>query len=114
MNDLLCILQTELGLSKNESGLFVYLVKGGRRTIDQISADLNYTSHDASVAAQALVDMGMIVHISERAYMPLHPRFAIVNRYREKCREDNVQFRRNVLIDNLGVILEKYFDHINV
>jgi hypothetical protein len=58
--------------------------------------------------------MGMIVHISELAYMPLHPRFAIVNRYREKCREDNVQFRRNVLIDNLGVILEKYFDHINV
>jgi sugar-specific transcriptional regulator TrmB len=114
MNDPLPVLQTELRLSKNESRLFLYLVKTGRRTIDQISADLNCSRHEANKTAQALVDLGMIVHISELAYMPLHPRFAIVNRYREICREDNVPFRRNVLIDNIGIVLEKYFDHINV
>ena len=114
MNNPLLVLQTQLGLSKNESTLFLYLIKTGRRTLDQITADLDYTEYEAEKTAQALVDLGMIISVSQFVYIPLHPRFAIVNRYREKCQEDNLPFRRNVLIDNLGIIMEKYFDSANV
>ena len=114
MNDVLRVLQNQLRLSENEAVLFVYLIKNGSRTIDQIRTDLDCTSYEADQSALALVDKGMIVQISKLSYMPLHPRFAIVNRYREKCREDNIPFHRNALIDSIGSRMEKYFEHTNV
>lgn len=114
MNDPLYLLQTELKLSEIESRLFLHLVKKGRRTIQQISSDLKCSRQEADKAAQNLENFGMIIQISQSVYMPLHPRFAVVNRYRKMCKEDNLPFHRNVLIDNIGVIMEKYFDRINV
>ena len=114
MNDELRVLQTQLRLTENEAILFVYLIKHGTRAIDQIGIYLNCTNYEADQAARALVDKGMIVQISKLSYTPLHPKFAIVNRYREKCREDNIPFHRNALIDSIGSRMEKYFEHTNV
>ncbi|HEY7571136.1 MAG TPA: helix-turn-helix domain-containing protein [Nitrososphaeraceae archaeon] len=114
MNDESRVLKTHLGLSENEVALFVYLIKNGRRSIDQIETDLDCTSNEAAQTARALVDKGMVVQISKLIYTPLHPKFAIVNRYREKCREDNIQFHKNALIDSIGSRMEKYFEHTNV
>jgi hypothetical protein len=53
----------------------------------------------------------MIINISQLEYEALHPRFAISNRYRRRCQEDNIQFKKNLLIDNIGIILERPFEH---
>ncbi len=114
MNDESRDLKTHLGLSENEAVLFIYLIKNGSRSIDQIRIYLACTNYEADQTARALVDKGMIAQISKLSYTPLHPKFAIVNRYREKCREDNIPFNRNALIDSIGSRMEKYFEHTNV
>jgi predicted transcriptional regulator len=114
MRDPLIVLQTELKLSKLESEIFLHMVKTGRRSVDQISLDLNCSREMAEKTARSLVDLGMIIEMSSHEFTPLHPRFAIVNRYRQRCKEDNIPFRRNELIDHLGAVMAEYYDHINV
>ncbi|MFZ0326225.1 MAG: helix-turn-helix domain-containing protein [Nitrososphaeraceae archaeon] len=114
MKDPLIVLQTELKLSERESELFLHMVKTGRRSVDQISLDLNCSREVAEKTARSLVDFGMIIQMSCNEYTPLHPRFAIVNRYRERCKEDNIPFRRNELIDHVGAVMAEYYEHINV
>ena len=55
-----------------------------------------------------LEQKGMIIEIKENEFQVLHPRFAIVNRYRRLCEEKNIQFKKNTKIDNLGIMLENY------
>ena len=50
----------------------------------------------------------MIIEIKENEFQVLHPRFAIVNRYRRLCEEKNIQFKKNLKIDNIGIMLENY------
>lgn len=114
MRDPLIVLQTELKLSERESQLFVHMVKTGRRSIDQISLELNYSREAAEKTVRSLVDLGMIIQMSSYEYTPLHPRFAIANRYRERCKEDNIPFRRNELIDHVGAVMAEYYERINV
>ncbi|HYO06738.1 MAG TPA: hypothetical protein VER14_07125, partial [Phototrophicaceae bacterium] len=57
-----------------------------------------------------LEQKGMIIEIKENEFQALHPRFAIVNRYRRLCSEKNIQFKKNIKIDNIGVMLENYQD----
>jgi hypothetical protein len=55
-----------------------------------------------------LEQKGMIIEIQENEFQVLHPRFAIVNRYRRLCEEKNIQFKKNIQIDNIGIMLENY------
>jgi hypothetical protein len=52
----------------------------------------------------------MIIEINKNEFQVLHPRFAIVNRYRRLCEEKNIQFKKNIKIDNIGIMLERYQD----
>jgi hypothetical protein len=52
----------------------------------------------------------MIISISQSEYESLHPRFAISNRYRRLCEEDNIPFGKKLLIDNIGIVLELPFE----
>jgi hypothetical protein len=60
--------------------------------------------------ASSLVGKGMIINISQSEYESLHPRFAISNRYRRLCEEENIPYRKNLLIDNIGIVLEIPFE----
>lgn len=51
---------------------------------------------------------GMIIEITPRVFRSLHPRFAVVNRYRKVCEIKNIPFKKNVKIDNLAIMVEKY------
>jgi hypothetical protein len=52
----------------------------------------------------------MIIEYSVNLYETFHPRFAIINRYKKICLENNIVFKKNLLIDNLAIVLEKPFD----
>jgi hypothetical protein len=53
----------------------------------------------------------MLIEISKLEFESLHPRFAITNRYRRRCEEDGIPFKKNLKIDNMGIILEKPYEN---
>jgi len=71
---------------------------------------LKFSEGEASKVAKSLVEKGMIINISQSEYESLHPRFAISNRYRRLCEENNIPFKKNLLIDNIGIVLEQPFE----
>jgi hypothetical protein len=40
----------------------------------------------------------------------MHPRFTAVNLYRRMCTRENIEFKKNLIVDNIGVALEKYYE----
>jgi hypothetical protein len=53
----------------------------------------------------------MIIDITATEYEALHPMFAITNRYKRRCQEDNIAFKKNLKIDAIGKLLEPPYDH---
>ena len=78
--------------------------------MEKIAESLKFSEEEANNVANSLVEKGMIINISQSEYETLHPRFAISNRYRRLCEEDNIPFRKNLLIDNIGIVLEIPFE----
>ena len=52
----------------------------------------------------------MVIEITRTEFESLHPRFAVTNRYRRRCNEDNIPFKKNLRVDNIGIVLEKPYE----
>ena len=48
--------------------------------------------------------------MSETEFEAMHPRFTTVNMYRKMCERKNIDFKKNTIVDNLGVVLEEQYD----
>jgi sugar-specific transcriptional regulator TrmB len=105
------ILGSELKLSANESRTFLLIVKSGKMTPRRIHDSLQITLPEARRAADSLVNKGMLIEVSPTEYESLHPRFAASNRYKILCEEENIEFKKNIKIDNIGLILEGHFEN---
>jgi sugar-specific transcriptional regulator TrmB len=105
------ILGSELKLSANESRTFLLIVKNGKMTPRRIHDSLQITLPEARRAADSLVNKGMLIEVSPTEYESLHPRFAASNRYKILCEEENIEFKKNIKIDNIGLILEGHFEN---
>jgi hypothetical protein len=78
---------------------------------EAISSVLGWSDEQrALAAAKSLVSRGMVIEITKTEFESLHPRFAITNRYRRRCEEDRIPFKKNLKIDNLGLVLEKPYE----
>lgn len=105
------VLISELRLSSNESKTFLLIVKNGKMTPDRISKALQISLPQALGAADSLVKKGMLIEVSTSQYESLHPRFAASNRYRMLCEQENIEFKKNVKIDNIGVALQNHYEN---
>jgi sugar-specific transcriptional regulator TrmB len=105
------VISSELKLSTNESKIFLLIVKNGKLTAEQISGTLRITITEARRAADSLVKKGMLIEISLAEYESLHPRFATSNRYRILCQEENLEFKKNIRVDNIGLALESHYEN---
>lgn len=105
------ILGSELKLSANESRTFLLIVKNGKMTPRRIHDTLQITLPEARRAADSLVNKGMLIEVSPTEYESLHPRFAASNRYKILCEEENIEFKKNIKIDNIGLILEGHYEN---
>ena len=47
---------------------------------------------------------------TETEFEAMHPRFTAVNMYRKMCEREHIEFKRNKIVDNIGVILEQAYD----
>ncbi len=75
-----------------------------------ISNHIGYSAQEVKAIADSLINKGMIIDITSTEYESLHPMFAITNRYKKRCHEDRIAFKKNLKVDNIGKLLEWRYD----
>ena len=75
-----------------------------------IAEKLKISLDDAQKTAKDLMALGAFIDLSETEFEAMHPRFTAVNMYRRMCERENIEFKRNKIVDNIGVILEQPYD----
>jgi hypothetical protein len=104
-------LVSELKVSKDEAKVFLAIVTKGKMDAAKLSNTLFWNDEQrAFAAAKSLVGRGMVIEITMTEFESLHPRFAITNRYRRRCEEDGIPFKKNLKVDNIGIVLEKPYE----
>jgi hypothetical protein len=104
-------LVSELKISRQETKVFVLIIKNGKMDNEKMAKLLNWSIEDTDKVVKSLIDLGMVIKINESDYESLHPRFAITSRYRRLCQEYNLPFKKNLKIDNIALLLERPYDH---
>ena len=104
------LLMEELQINNLGTDIFLALMKSEKTTSFgmQENLNLNLAPDQIIEIAKSLESKGMVIEINKNEFQALHPRFAIVNRYRRICQENNIEFKKNTKIDNLGIMLENY------
>ncbi|HJS83184.1 MAG TPA: hypothetical protein VJ742_10170 [Nitrososphaera sp.] len=103
---------SELRITEDETRVFLAIVKNGKMDSAGISDLLGWASEQRALeAAKSLVKRGMVIDITNTEFESLHPRFAITNRYRRRCEEDGIPFKKNLRVDNIGIVLEGPYEN---
>jgi len=100
----------QIKLEPLEAKVFLLVTTRGKMQVDAIASELGITSEDAAKTAKKLVSLGGFIDISETEFEAMHPRFTAVNMYRKMCIRENIEFKKNLIVDNIGVALELYYD----
>ena len=82
----------------------------GKMPSTKIAEKLKISLDHAQKAAKELINLGAFIDFSDTEFEAMHPRFTAVNMYRKMCERENIEFKRNKIVDNMGVILEKPYD----
>jgi hypothetical protein len=101
---------SEIKLDPLQAKVFLLITCYGKMTPLTIAENLKISVNDALNTAQELMRLGAFIDISETEFEAMHPRFTAVNMYRKLCKHENIEFKRNKIVDNIGVILEKSYD----
>ena len=105
-NDLI----SEVRLTKNQAEVFLLVTLKGKMSADQIAKSLEITVEDALETSQELVGLGGFIDMPKTEYEAMHPRFTAVNMYRRMCERENIDFKKNLVVDNIGIALEDPYD----
>ena len=105
-NDLI----SEIKLSPIQAKTYLLVTWYGKMTSLQIADKLKISSESAQKTATALIGLGAFIDISETEFEAMHPRFTAVNMYRKMCEREHIEFKRNKIVDSIGVILEQPYD----
>lgn len=100
----------EVKLSPVEAKVFLLVTLSGKMSVDKIASELKLDIQDAVSTAKKLVSLGGFIDMSETEYEAMHPRFTAVNMYRKMCLRENIEFKKNLIVDNIGVALEVHYD----
>jgi len=105
-------LVSEIKLSKIQAKIFLQIVIDGKMTSKEIAEKLEITETVASENSNQLIQLGGLIDYTETEFEALHPRFASVNMYRRMCERENLEFKKNNLVDNIGITLENSYDDV--
>lgn len=105
-NDLI----SEIHLDPIQARVYLLVTCYGKMSSDTIATKLKISYDEAQKASTDLMTLGAFIDISETEFEAMHPRFTAVNMYRKMCERENIEFKRNKIVDNIGVILEKLYD----
>ncbi len=101
---------SEIKLTPSQASVYLLVTCNGKMSVKMISDKLSMPVKDASQAANDLMKAGAFISITETEFEAMHPRFTAVNMYRRMCSRENLEFKPNKIVDNIGVFLEKFFD----
>jgi predicted transcriptional regulator len=105
-NDLI----SEIKLSEIQAKIFLFLVTNGKTSVEKIGHKFDISSEESRKIAKQLVELGSLIEITENIFEAMHPRFTAVNMYRKMCEREKIDFKRNVIVDNIGVALERPYE----
>jgi hypothetical protein len=105
-NDLI----SEIRLTQSQAEVFLLVTLGGKMSSSQISKSLKISVEDALETSQKLVELGGFIDMPETEFEAMHPRFTAVNMYRRMCERENIDFKKNLVVDNIGIALEEPYD----
>jgi len=105
-NDLI----SEVRLTNSQAEVFLLVTLNGKMSVSQISKSLEISVDDALEISQKLIELGGFIDMPETEFEAMHPRFTAVNMYRKMCERENIDFKKNSIVDNLGVVLEEPYD----
>ena len=107
-NDLI----SEVRLTKDQAEVFLLVTLNGKMSVSQISESLAISADDALEISQKLIELGGFIDMPETEFEAMHPRFTAVNMYRKMCERDNIDFKKNLTVDNIGIALEESYDDV--
>ena len=107
-NDLI----SEVRLTQSQAEVFLLVTLGGKMPASQISKSLKISADDALEISQKLVELGGFIDMPETEFEAMHPRFTAVNMYRKMCERENIDFKKNLIVDNIGIALEEPYDDV--
>ena len=103
-------LVSEIKLTEIQAKIFLHIVINGRMMTSKISNDLHITLDEATQNSKKLVELGGFIDMPNDEFEAMHPRFTAVNMYRKMCEREQKEFKKNLIIDNIGVALEVSYD----
>ncbi len=103
-------LVSEIRLEPIQAKVYLLVTCYGKMSSTKIGEKLKISFDVAQKVAKELMALGAFIDFSETEFEAMHPRFTAVNMYRKMCERENIEFKRNKIVDNLGVILEKPYD----
>ncbi|SVB84595.1 uncharacterized protein METZ01_LOCUS237449 [marine metagenome] len=103
-------LMSEIKLGENQARVFLLVVMKGKMSVSRIAELSDMTVDEAKETSQKLVELGGFIDMPKTEYEAMHPRFTAVNMYRRMCERENIDFKKNVVVDNIGIALEGPYD----
>jgi len=103
-------LVSEIKLSENQARVFLLVVMKGKMSVSRIAKLSDMTVDEAKETSQKLVELGGFIDMPQTEYEAMHPRFTAVNMYRRMCERENIDFKKNLVVDNIGIALEDSYD----
>ena len=103
-------LVSEIRLEPVQAKVYLLVTCYGKMSSTKIAEKLEISLDDAQKVAKELMTLGAFIDFSETEFEAMHPRFTAVNMYRKMCERENIEFKQNKIVDNIGVILEKPYD----
>ena len=103
-------LVSEIKLNSLEAEIFLLVTCNGKMNTEAISKHLDIDIDQARVASKNLISLGAFIDLDNSEFEAMHPRFTAVNMYRRMCEKNNIEFKKNKIVDSIGVILEKPYD----
>ena len=107
-NDLI----SEVRLTKNQAEVFLLVTLKGKMSANKIAEPLEISVEEAMEISEKLVELGGFIDMPETEFEAMHPRFTAVNMYRKMCERENIDFKKNLTVDNIGIALEESYDDV--
>ena len=104
------LLVSEIKLSPVQARIFLLVVTDGKMNAENIAKQLEISTDEASDNSKKLMELGGFIDMPDNEFEAMHPRFTAVNMYRKMCERVQIEFKKNLKVDNIGVVLEKPYD----
>jgi len=104
------LLISEIKLSSVQARIFLLVVAHGKMNAENIAKQLEISTDEALDNSKKLMKLGGFIDMPENEFEAMHPRFTAVNMYRKMCEREQIEFKKNLKVDNIGVVLEKPYD----